>query len=86
MNAANQNYITLPSSCTFDNQTSINIHVRDNRVYGPGATAMVSGCHKKALSVSDWLKLGMDPGTTIADVPSNEKIMAMGMAVLTAWP
>jgi len=94
MSSADQNYISMPSSCTFDNSTSINIHVHDNRVYSPGAQAKVTGCHLGAggvgsdgsasLNVSEWLKLGLDPGTSIEDVPSISQIMKMGMGVLTA--
>jgi hypothetical protein len=29
-------------------QSSINIHVHDNHVYGPGGKAMVTGCHTKS--------------------------------------
>jgi hypothetical protein len=56
--------------------------VHDNHVYGPGGVAKVSGCQKQSITVSDWLKLGMDKGTTIEDIPSNQKIMEMGMAAL----
>ena len=83
MQSANQNYISMPGSCTFKNTSSIGIHVHDNKVFGPGAQASISGCKEKAVSVSDWIKLGIDPGTTIADVPSNDEIMQMGMAALT---
>lgn len=37
-----------------------------------------------AINFSQWVQLGIDPGSTIAEVPSTTEIIAMGMAVLNS--
>ena len=52
-----------PQTCSFKNVSTIGTTVHDNRVYALGG-AVVSGCGQQ-ISVTDWLALGADPGTTM---------------------
>ncbi len=81
MDGPAQNYISMPQQCSFKNATTVHLVSHDNHVFAPNADAAVSGCGGK-LSFEDWLKLGVDSGSTISTLPSNEKVIQMGMAVL----
>ena len=52
----------MPNKCSFSNISSIGTVVHGNTVYAAGG-AMVEGCGK-TITVSQWLELGADSGTT----------------------
>ena len=86
MDGAKQNYIKMPTDCSFANASTaastVQLVAHDNKVFAPSANAVVSGCDNKALPFADWMKLGVDHGSTLAQLPSNDEIVAMGLAVL----
>lgn len=47
--------------------------VSNNRVYAPNAQALVN-CGKQ-YNFTEWMALGVDTGSTIADLPSNDEII-----------
>ena len=81
MDGPGQSYISMPSSCTFDNSSTVHVLAQGNKVFAPNADAVVSGCGTK-LPFAEWIKLGIDPGSTLAALPSNDEVIAMGAAVL----
>lgn len=81
MDGPGQKYISMPSSCTFDNSSTVHVIARDNKVFAPNADAVVNGCGSK-LPFAEWMKLGVDQGSTLAALPSNDEVIAMGSAVL----
>ena len=76
-----QNYISMPKTCDFGNASSIAIHTHSNRVFSPGKNVSVSGCGR-TISFEEWMALGVDPGSTIDDLPDDDGVVAMGLAVL----
>lgn len=87
MDGAQQNYIMMPDSqCSFANASvavsTVHLVAHDNKVFAPSAEAVVNGCGTTALPFADWMKLGVDHGSTLAPLPTNDEIVAMGMAVL----
>ena len=82
MDASGEFYISmLPHSCSFGDPSSVGVHVHDNKVFAPHKAANVK-CGERSLHFADWMKLGLDPGSTIGEVPTNEEIISMGAAVL----
>jgi len=75
-----QNYITGPNACSLTNASSIGIVAHGNTVVVNG-TAMVKICGK-SIDAQDWLKLGVDPATTVQGGMSSSDIMALGKAML----
>merc|ERR1712048_54294 len=69
MDGPAQNYIAMPGECNFDNASTVHIRVHGNKVFAPSAHAVVSGCGA-TLPFADWLKLGLDHGSTLAALPS----------------
>lgn len=47
----------------------------------PGGSAAPVNCGK-TYAFADWIKLGLDAGTTLADVPPTPQIIQMARAVL----
>ena len=82
MDGPGQNYISMPNACDLANASSVHLVAHDNRVYAPSENAVVSGCGRKATTFADWMKVGVDHGSTLAALPSNDEVVAMGMAVL----
>lgn len=76
-----QNYIKMPDSCDFTNATSIGVVVHDNKVYSESPGAVVEGCGK-TISAADWIKIGVDPGTTLHSGISSADIMQLGADLL----
>ena len=57
--------------------------VGNNTVYAPNASATVS-CGK-GYTFQEWVALGLDQGTTIADLPTTADILQMFKDVLGMW-
>ena len=81
MDGPGQSYVAMPKGCSFANASTVHLVTHDNKVFAPDADAIVSGCGG-ALNFSSWMELGIDQGSTLAALPSNEEVIAMGAAVL----
>ena len=66
--------------CSPDGTLADRMLLGHNRVMVPGAQATVT-CGK-TYAFSDWVALGVDPGTTISEQPSTQEIIEMARAVL----
>ena len=69
--------------CATDATFPTRMIVGNNTVYAPNASATVS-CGK-GYSFQEWVALGLDQGTTIADVPATADIIQMFKDVLGRW-
>ena len=81
MDGAHQNYISMPGACSFDNASSVHVVAHDNKVFAPDADARVSGCGGD-IPFDQWMQVGVDHGSSLGPLPSNEAVVAMGMATL----
>ena len=81
MDGPYQNYISMPKSCSFKNASSVALIAHSNKVFAPNADAVVSGCGS-VLTFANWMKLSVDHGSTLGALPSNDEVIAMGMAAL----
>eukprot|EP00040_Diaphanoeca_grandis_P028572 m.165768 g.165768 ORF g.165768 m.165768 type:complete len:822 (+) comp31396_c0_seq1:19-2484(+) len=88
LSKANDSYLEASQqnanwSCTVDKNKPIDLILGDNIVYAPGAEVVVHVC-REPMSGADWLKLGLDVGTTILDASTltSKQIIASGMSIL----
>jgi hypothetical protein len=69
--------------CATDATFPSRMIVGNNTVYAPNASATVS-CGK-GYTFQEWVALGLDQGTTIADMPTTADILQMFKDVLGMW-
>jgi hypothetical protein len=78
--AAGDNYLDM-GSCKADPTFLQNSMILgNNTVYVPGSSATVS-CGK-SYTIQEWIATGLDPGTTVMDLPSTAEIIQMAKTVL----
>jgi hypothetical protein len=77
--ASGDNYLNM-GSCTPDETLKNSMILGNNTVMVPGSSATVS-CGK-SYTIQDWIATGLDPGTTVADLPSTPEIIQMARTVL----
>ena len=70
-------------SCTPDATFASRMVVGNNTIYAPNASVTVS-CGK-TYTFAEWAALGLDPGTTVAEVPSVDAMMQMFKDTLGVW-
>jgi hypothetical protein len=78
--AAGDNYMSLGSCTPTSTFLQNSMLLGNNTVYVPGSSATVS-CGKP-YTIQDWIATGLDPGTTVADLPSTAEIIQMAKTVL----
>ena len=73
-------YLDL-GSCTPDATLPNRMILGGNRVFVPGsATSVTCG---KSFQFADWIATGLDPGTTVGEVPPTPTIIAMARSLLS---
>ena len=74
-------YLSLGGGCVPDGTIANRILLGNNTVYVPGATGATVSCGK-TYSFEQWQALGLDAGTTIADVPPASVIVGWARELL----
>lgn len=74
-------YIDIGGDCDVHNATAFAVIMGGNKVYTPGAAPQVT-CGKTTLSMTDWLALGYDKGSTVHEQISGEQICALAADLL----
>jgi hypothetical protein len=79
-------YVHINNDCDLKNTTPpFTLTLRDNRIYAPGANVSFT-CGSERLSFSEWLLIGLDSNTTVADAPSSAEIISWAEALIFAKP
>lgn len=78
--AAGDAYLDLGSPCSPDSTFPSRMILGNNSLYVPNSTAVVN-CGK-SYKFQDWMGLGFDNGSTIAELPSSATIVAWARALL----
>ena len=76
---AGDTYLSI-GGCTLD-ASNYAVITHDNRIYAPNASVAVD-C-TKTLTFAEWQATGLDPGTTVGEVPSSATIIQWAAQLLS---
>lgn len=82
LSSADAPYLQM-GSCTPDATFASRMVVGNNSVYAPNASVTVS-CGK-GYSFEEWVALGLDLGSTVADLPTVDEMVQMFKDTLGLW-
>ena len=74
-------YLSLGSGCIATPDIAMRILLGNNTIYVPGGKDAVVSCGR-SYSFKHWAALGLDPGTTIAEVPQSAQIVGWARTML----
>ena len=79
-----ETYIQVGGQCDTTDKAKFSFMLGDNQLYSPGAKVKLSICGKK-FEFADWMKTGLDAGTTLKDSATitADDIVKMGIAAIT---
>ena len=81
LTSAGDTYLDI-GDCAADATLANRVILGNNRIMSPGGSAAPVNCGK-SYAFADWIKLGLDVGTTLSDIPPTPQIMDMARAVLS---
>ena len=80
LGAAGDEYLSIGGCDPTNTTTRYAMITNNNRVYAPNASVVVN-CGK-SMSFAEWQATGLDPGSTVSDMPSASTIIAWAAQLL----